>query len=648
MSLKDRPMFESIRKHSKIAMLVMFLLIIPSFVLVGIDSSYFSGSSPVVARVDGHDITQADWDQAHRVESDRVRAQQPSIDGALLDSPQARYATLERLVRDRVLQAAANKMHLQPNNTRLAAALQEIPQIAALRRADGSLDAEAYRALVATQGFTPEGFEASMRQDLAVNQVLGGIMSTSFATPAQVDVTLAPLFQQREIRVASFKPKDFAAKVQVTDAELETYYKAHAGEFKQAEQANIEYVVLDLEAVRAAIVLSEDDLKTYYKENLAQLEGKEERRASHILIAAGKDKTATERASAKERAEKLLQEVRKAPDTFAEVAKKNSQDAGSANQGGDLGFFGRGAMVKPFEDAAFGLEKNAISDVVESDFGYHIIKLSDVKKPPVPTFEEKRADIVTQLTQQQAQRKFAEIAETFTNTVYEQSDSLKPVVEKLKLKLHTAAGVTRTPTVGGDAALSSKKLLTALFSADSVKDRRNTEAIEIGPNQLASARIVEYTPARTLTFDEARDKVRALFIATKSSELARTDGEAKRLEWTANSSLANKALSPPLVVSRQNLQGQASVLVDKVMSEDQTKLPAWIGVDLGSEGYVVAQVTRIAENKVEPEAVATQRRQQYVQLWTEAEALAYYELLKHRFKAQIKVPRPSLSPVIEG
>lgn len=641
-------MFESIRKHSKIAMLVMFLLIIPSFVLVGIDSKYFSGSSPVVARVDGHDITQAEWDNAHRTESDRIRAQQPGIDGALLDSPQARYATLERLVRDRVLQAAATKMHLQPSNTRLASALQEIPQIAALRRPDGSLDAEAYRKLVATQGMTPEGFEASMRRDLAINQVLGGIMSTSFVTPAQAEITLAPLFQQREIRVASFNPKDFASKVAVSDADLQAYYKDHTDQFKLPEQANVEYVVLDLDAVRAGIVLSEDDLKTYYKENLAQMSGKEERRASHILIAVAKDAPAAERAAAKERAQALLAQVRKAPETFAEVAKKNSQDPGSASKGGDLGFFGRGAMVKPFEDAAFGLEKNAISDVVTSDFGYHIIKLTDIKKPSVPTFEEKRAEIEGQLKQQQAQRKFAEVAETFTNLVYEQSDSLQPVVEKLKLKLHTATGVTRVPAVGAEGALASAKLLSALFSADSVKDKRNTEAIEVGPSQLASARITQYMPARTLSFDEARDKVRSLFVATKSAELARAEGEAKRAAWGKDAGLASSALSAPLVVSRQDAHSQPPALVEKVMSEDQTKLPAWVGVDLGAQGYLVAQITRVIEEKTPTENVATQRRQQYLQWWTNAEALAYYELLKQRFKAQIKVPRPEASPAAKG
>ena len=187
-------MFESIRKHSKIVMIFLFLLIIPSFVLVGIDRNYFSEKSPVVARVDGNNINQTDWDNAHRMETDRIRAQSPSVDPKLLDSPSARYATLERLVRDRVLAAAAQKMHLVTSDARLARSLQEIPAIAGLKRPDGTLDADAYRALVAAQGLTFEGFEANVRRDISVNQVMGGVMSTAFGTDAQVKLALDALY----------------------------------------------------------------------------------------------------------------------------------------------------------------------------------------------------------------------------------------------------------------------------------------------------------------------------------------------------------------------------------------------------------------------------------------------------------------------
>ena len=632
-------MFESIRKHSKIVMLLLFLLIIPSFVLVGIDSNYFSETGVVVARVDGQDIKQTDWDNAHKMETDRIRAQSPGVDAKLLDSPEARYATLERLVRDRVFQAAAQKMHLVTSDSRLARSLQEIPAIAELRRPDGSLDAEAYRALVGAQGLTPEGFEANVRRDISVNQVVGGVMGSTFSTDAQVKLSLDALYQRREVQIARFNPADFSGKVTPTDADLESYYQAHTADFQQAEQAAVEYVVLDIDSVRAGITLNEDDLRTYYKENVARLAGKEERRASHILINALKDAPAADREKAKARATQLLEQVRKAPATFAEVAKKSSEDTGSAAAGGDLNFFGLGAMVKPFEDAAFAMKKGDISEVVETDFGYHIILLTDIKTPRQPSFEELRPSMEAELKQQQAQRKFAEVAESFANGVYEQSDSLNPVAEKLQLKVMTASGVTRTPAPGTTGPLANGKLLEALFSSDSIENKRNTEAVEIGPSQMAAARVSTYTAARTLSLDEVRPRVRSLYIAEKSAELARREGEAKLAAWKAAPNNA-AGLQPAMVVSRDQPQNQPRPLVDAVLGANTATLPAWVGVDLGAQGYAAAKVNRLVPRETPNEQIALQERQQYLQWWSNAEGLAYYELLKDRFKVQIKVPRP--------
>ena len=632
-------MFESIRKHSKIVMLLLFLLIIPSFVLVGIDSNYFSETGVVVARVDGQDIKQTDWDNAHKMETDRIRAQSPGVDAKLLDSPEARYATLERLVRDRVFQAAAQKMHLVTSDSRLARSLQEIPAIAELRRPDGSLDAEAYRALVGAQGLTPEGFEANVRRDISVNQVVGGVMGSTFSTDAQVKLSLDALYQRREVQIARFNPADFSGKVTPTDADLESYYQAHTADFQQAEQAAVEYLVLDIDSVRAGITLNEDDLRTYYKENLNRLAGKEERRASHILINASKDAPADARTQAKAKAEELLAQVRKAPGSFAEIAKKESQDPGSAPSGGDLGFFGRGAMVKPFEDAVFSMKKGEISDVVETDFGFHIILLSDIKTPRQPSFEELRPSLEAELKQQQAQRKFAEVAEAFANGVYEQADSLQPVADKLKLKIQTAAGVTRTPAAGGAGPLANARFLEALFQSDSLQNKRNTEAIEIGTSVLAAGRVTAYQPAMTLPLDKARDQVRAIYIAEKSAELARQEGQAKLTAWKAAPDAAS-GLTAALTVSRDRLQDQPRSVVDAALRANVDQLPAWTGVDLGAQGYAVVKINRVVPRDGVDDARARMEREQYLQSWASAEALAYYDLLKQRFKVQIKAPRP--------
>ena len=637
-------MFEAIRKHSKIVMFLLFLLVIPSFVLVGIDSNYFSEKSPVVARVDGHKITQADWDNAHREETDRIRAQSPNVDPKQLDTPQARYATLERLVRDRVFAAAAQSSHLITSDARLARALQDIPAIAALKRPDGSLDTEAYRSLVGAQGLTPEGFEANVRRELSVSQVMGGVMSTAFATDAAAKLAFDSLYQRREIQVARFNASDYAKQVNPTDADIEAFYKTNAQRFQQQEQAAVEYVVLDLDSVRSGIRVNEDDLRTYYKENLTRLAAKEERRASHILINAAKDAPAADRDQAKARAQELLAQVRKSPASFAEVAKKSSQDSGSAPAGGDLNFFGRGAMVKPFEDAVFAMKKGEISDVVESDFGYHIILLTDIKTPRQPSFEELRPSLEAELKQQQAQRKFAEVAEAFTNSVYEQPDSLKPVADSLKLKIQTAEGVTRVPGPGASGPLANPKFLEALFANDSVEGKRNTSAIEVGPSQLVAGRISTYTPTRTLPLQEVSDRARLLLIAEKSAELARKDAEAKKAAWTGNAAPA-AGLAPAVVVSRDQTQNLPRAVVDAALRASPDNLPSWVSADLGSQGTAVVKVLRIIPREGVDAQQAAQQRQQLQQWWTTAEGFAYYEMLKERFKVQIKPNRPQSSSI---
>ena len=636
-------MFDLVRKHTKILMFVMFLLIIPSFVLFGVDGyNQFRDKGAAVARVSGADISQGEWDNAHKTEVDRVRARMPSIDLKLLDSPEARYATLERLVRERVMADAANSLNLQTGDARLAAELGQDPTIASLRLPDGKLDMERYRQLAASQGLTPEGFEARVRRDISTRQVESGIVGTGFAGNQLADLSLNAYFSKREVQFVRLAPAEFAAKVMPTDAEIDAFYTDNQALFKAPESANIEYVVLDLESIKKSISLNEADLKTYYDQNIARLSGNQERRASHILINAPKAAPAADKEKAKARAQELLVQVRNAPDSFADVAKKNSQDAGSAPAGGDLDFFARGAMVKPFEDAAFAMKKGDISDVVESDFGYHVIKLTDIKEPKQKTFEELRAGIDADLRAQQAKVKFAETAEAFTNGVYEQSDSLKPVADKLKLDIKTASGLLRQPVPGLPAGvLGNPKFLSAIFNPDSIEKKRNTEAVETASNQLAAARITQYTAARTLPLAEIRAGVRDKLVAQRGIELAKKEGVAKVAAWKANPA----ALTWPaaLVVSRDQPQGVPPQVLDAALRSDVASLPTVFGIDLENQGYALVKVLSVVTRAPPDDSAAKQERAQYVQGWSGAENLAYYNLLKAKFKAEIKVPKPERS-----
>lgn len=633
-------MFDFVRKHTKIMMGLMFLLIIPSFVLFGIDGyTNMRQKGAPVAQVAGLDITQSEWDAAHKDEVDRARESMPTLDVKLLDTPQMRYATLERMVRDRVLLAAAEKLKLVTTDGRLARDLERNPTIASLRLPDGRLDMERYRQLLASQGMSPEMFEARVRADLSTRQVMLGVTGSGFTPAAEADIALNALFQRREVQLAKFNPSDFASRVTVSDADLEAFYKRNEALFQAPEQADIEYLVLDLDAIRKTLTLDPQEVKSYYDQNATRLSGQEERRASHILLSAPQTAPAADRQKARAKAEELLAAVRKNPDSFADVARKNSQDTGSASNGGDLGLFARGAMVKPFEDAVFSMKNGEISGIVESDFGYHIIKLTEIKAPKTRSFEEMKEQIEADLKKQQAQRRFAELADSFTNGVYEQSDSLKPVAERLKLDIQKASGIRREPLPGASGVLASPKLLAALFAPDALEKKRNTEAVETGANQLVSARIVKYTPARTLPFAEVRDQVKSRLVAQQSAELARKEGEARLAAWKASPDSAH--FSAPQEISREQTQQLPAKVVDAVMKVDATSLPTLVGVDVGAQGFVIARVTKVITPQPPTEAEKRRNLQQYEQLVAAAEAQAYYSLLKEQFKAKILVPKPA-------
>ena len=632
-------MFDFIHKNKKIMQILLFLLIVPSFALVGIDGyNTMLNSGATVAKVDGKSINQTEWDAANKNEIERIRAGNPAVDVKLLDSPEVKYATLERLVREQVTAAAVRDAHLETTDQRLAAELQGDPTIASLRLPDGKLDTERYKLLVGSQGLTPEMFEARIRAQLSARQVFKGVQASGFTPNAVVDVALNAFLQKRELQVATFDAASFSSKVNLSDADIETYYKANQALFQAPEQANIEYVVLDLDTIKKNLTVTDEELKGYYDQNVARFSGQEERRASHILITSPKSAPAAERDKAKAKAQGLLDAVIKAPNTFADVAKANSQDPGSAVNGGDLDFFAKGAMVKPFEDAAFAMKKGDLSALVESDFGFHIIKLTDIKPVKQRSFEEVKPEIDLEVKKQQAQKKFAEAAEIFTNTTYEQSDSLKPVADKLKLEVKTASNVTRNVVAGASGVLANPKFLNAIFSTDAIEKKRNTEAFETASKQLVSGRITQYAAPRTLPLAEVKDRVRERLTAVMSFELAKKEGIAKLAAWKVAPASATLALA--VTVSRNQTQNLPPQIVEAALKADASKLPDFVGVEVAGRAYYVAKINKVLPPEASEDAILKQGRVQYAQALVAAEDQAYYNLLKERFKTDIKVEKP--------
>ena len=622
-------MFDFVRNHTRWVLGFVLLLIIPSFVFFGVEgyTRYMDGSGAAVAKVDGRSITRQEWDMAHQRSIERIRIEQPTVDAKLLDTPELKRQTLDSLLRDRVLRTASMQLQLTPENQRVLRLFRSDPSLAELRNADGTVN----QALLTAQGMNSAIFLERLRADYAANQVLGGVVGSALVGPAVAGQALDALFQRRVVDLQFFPAAVLRAKVSPTDADLEAHFKANEAKFRAPEQAAIEYVVLDLDALGRDLAVPEDELRKYYTENISRFSVAEERRASHILVKTDASQPAGEKQKAKARAEALLAEVRKNPAAFADLARKNSEDPGSGAQGGDLDFFGRNAMVKPFEDAVFAMKQGEISNLVESEFGFHIIQLTGIRGGDKKAFEAVRAEIEADVRKSLAQRKFAEAAEQFTNTVYEQSDSLQPVVDKLKLAKRTAT-VTRTPAAGATGPLASPKLLEAVFGNDAVANKRNTDAVETAPNQLVSARVVTHQPARTRPLAEVRDAVREAIVVQQAAALARKEGEARKAAILGK---PDEALETTLTLSRARSEGIPRPVLDAVLKADPAKLPVVTGVDMGDLGYILVRIKQVLPREPQPGGEAPIVAQ-FGQAFANAEAEAYLEALKRRLKAEVR------------
>ena len=589
-------MFEYVRTHQRLMQFILLLFIVPSFVLVGISSYVRGNSDNSIATVAGETISQQEFDDALRDRMNQMRQRfGAQFDEAIFNTPEVKQSVLDNLIAQRAIKAAVQKQNLTVSDSELQRNILAIP---GLTLPDGSFDKQGYARALNSQGLTQAMYENGLRTDLAQQQLTSSIQVSAFAPKtvvAQVDTITS---QGREIQSLNFKAADFVNQVKLSDAMLKAYYDKNSAQFEIPESANIQYLVLSGDAIAQQMTASDDEISELYKQNIKNYTTLEQRRASHILIKVNKGASAADKAAAKAKAEEVLALVKKQPGDFAKLAKQYSQDEGSAQQGGDLDYFGRGMMLKPFEDAAFKLKQDEISGLVETDFGYHIIQLTGIKPGAEKTLDQVKDQISEDIKKQKAAKKFSELAETFTNTVYEQSDSLKAAADKLKLTIQSADNITRTPNPANLAALTNPvlanpKFLKALFSDDLIKNKHNMEALDLGSNTLVSAHIVQYKPASKRPFDEVKDVVTARVTATESAALAKKAGEDKLASLQAKPDDAG--FTPGVMVSRLQQPAIPRNAFEAVMKADSRKLPAFVGVDMPGQGYAVYRINKIEQ-----------------------------------------------------
>lgn len=583
-------MFDLLHKHKRLAQLILGLVTLP-FVFFG-TYQYFTGGGGQgeVATVGKNKISQAEFDDALRDQQQRMRqALGNNFDAAMLDTPEMRYALLDQLVNQRLLENEARAGRFRVTDAQLAQFIAGLPPF----QENGKFSADRYREVLASQNMSPLSFEQRVRADLILSPLQDPIVNGSIAAKSSVQRYLSLLEQKREVAIASIAAAPFEKSIKVTDDEVKAYYDKNPKAFETPEMAKVDYLLLTQDAIAAQVKVDPAEVKQAYEANAKQYTTNEERRASHILVAVKKDASEAEKAKAKEKATELAAKARANPDSFADLAKANSQDPGSASQGGDLGSFSRGAMVKPFEDAVFSAKVGDIVGPVQTDFGYHVIKVTGITPAHVQSFDEVKGRIEAELKRQKAAQKFASAAEQFQNLVYEQADSLAGAAKALDLKVETTPLVTRDKMQS--LAMGSAKFVQALFSPESIQSKRNTEAIEVGPNALMAGRIVEYKPAAPKPFADVKDEIRQQLTRERASEMASKTGREK-LALLATGKDAGVTFDKPVTLTRNQVQpGVTPDALKKIFEANPQKLPEYVGATNDKGGFSIYRLDKVIE-----------------------------------------------------
>lgn len=621
-------MYNFVYKNKRLMQLILALIVLP-FAFFGIDS-YFQGGSggDTVAVVGDYKVSQNEFAQALRERQEALqRMAGGRVDPAMLDSNELRFAVIDNLVQQRLVIERAARAGLVVTDRQV----QDIVANVDAFKIDGKFSYERYEEVLKAQSMTPPIFEQRLRQDLITDHAAHPYTASSFVSRSEAANLLRISEQQREVSYFALAADRFLPQVKLEADAAKKYYDSHQDEFRVPEQVRVEFVVFSGEALLAQIQPSAAEVRKAYDENLKRYEVKEARQASHILITA--DGGAEAKKKAKTKADEIYAQVKKNPRDFAALAKQHSQDPGSAANGGDLGFFERGSMVKAFDDAVFAMKPGDIAPPVETEFGYHIIRLAGVRAGKAKSFEEARAEIESELKKQLASRRFAELAESFSNALFEQSDSLKPAADLIKATPQKSGWISRA---GADnALLGNPKLLQAIFSDDVLNNKRNSEAIELAPGVLVAARVIEHKPPVVQPFEQISGALTKKLTLQQAGQLAAQDGRA-RLAALREGKDTQVTWSAPQLASRGDPKGVPVDALRQAFKTDISKVPAYAGVEVAGGSYLLVRVSKVqdaAEGAREKQNAIAQTLRQVA---GQAELAAYLASLKRKSDVKIR------------
>ncbi|MET0089224.1 MAG: SurA N-terminal domain-containing protein [Candidatus Thiodiazotropha sp.] len=580
-----------------IAWAIVILITIP-FALWGIQSYLGIGSEPLAASVNGVEITERNLDSQFQ----RFRQQLRDQLGAayrpeLFDDARLRKQVLNRMIDEEVLRQASEKMGLRAGKPLVQAAILGMPAF----QKDGRFDQETYERAVRLQGFSAAGFEERIRNVLVSEQLSQAVGAGTFVTRHELEQNARLQNQTREVSYFVIPAADFKVDGSLSDEEIQSYYTDHQEDYRAPEKVKLEYILLDATSAGATVEVSDDLLRGFYDTHLEQFGVPEERRASHILLTLSRDADEADEKAVLEKLQAIKGRLDQG-ESFADLAKEFSQDPGSAAEGGDLGFFGKGIMDPVFEGSVFSLQEGQVSEPVRSSFGYHLIKLTGIKPGTVKSFEEARDDADKGYRKSEGERRYFELAEELANLSYEQPNSLDTAAETLGLTIQQSDWLTRDEPASGD--LTNPKVLNAAFSEDVLKEQHNSDLIELDGTRSIVVRVTDHRESTIQPLDEVRD----LVIETLRSQKAQQQAEAeaqKRLEEIKSGSplmqvAGNYPVTGPATVTRNDRSLSpvlSSAVFRAVKPAEDASTPSMVSLPQGDQA--VFSLTKVTEGSLE-------------------------------------------------
>lgn len=632
-------MFDFIRTHQRLMQLILLVLIVPSFALIGMSgySTYVSGDHEI-ARVGESSVTQEEFDQARRNQLQQMQeSSQGRFDPAMLDNPDARRALLDQLIDRRTQIVMASKDRFSVSDGALRRAIAAMPQL----QVDGQFSPDRYNEVLASGGMTPRDFETGQRAELALSRVLGPVGNTAGVPQSVLDLLERALTEERTVRMRVFNPADYQADIKVSDEDIKAWYEAHQDALRLPEQVAIQYILLD-EAAAVASVPTIDDtqLKGYYEQNKSKYVVPARVNVSHILIKVPSGATEETSKQALDKAQALAKRAREAaPSEFAVLAHKESQDAGTARSGGELGWVQRGVWPLSLEQAIFGLKKGEISDPVKGQDGYHVFMANDVQPEKGETFDEARPKVEEEVRRQLAADRFADMATKLTSLVYDNATTLEPAAQALGVAVRKASGVARDRLLTADEAgsgsaaasqdatiLGDIRVRSVLFTPQLLTDRQNSGVIEISPDTMIAVRVDTVTPAQVPALARVSEHIRAQLLAERSLQAAVHAGETVLAGLKTDPHKTPESFGEPVKVSRLNPLGLNKAVLDAAFHLPADKIPAYQGVTL-AQGYAIVSVDAVKAGTVDNPALEGLPAQ-LAQVWGSTEERAVMQAMR--------------------